>query len=98
MYSCIPEDKRGLFFFRFIIIVWPSFYVQIDVLQFVSRFRFYAKLSDFYVKLNVSNFVRNKFVLVLVLIDLIRFEFTQIVLDQFVLILINLNCIRSICT
>ncbi len=47
-YSCVPGDKGGLIFFRLRNFIRRSFYVQIDVLQFVSCVRFYAKL-------NVSN-------------------------------------------
>ncbi len=47
-YLCVPGDKGGSIFFRLRIFFWRSFYVQIDVLQFVSHVRFYAKL-------NVSN-------------------------------------------
>ncbi len=46
--------KGDQFFFRRDFF-WRSFYVQIGVLQFISRVRFYADLSDFYTKLNVSN-------------------------------------------
>ncbi len=84
MYSHVPEGKGRLIFFRLWIFFWCLFYVQIGVLQFVSRVQFYAKTSDFYAKLNVTNFLCNKFVSNLVQIDLIQFEFS--------------NCIRSICT
>jgi hypothetical protein len=47
-YSRVPGDKGGLILFRLGIFFWHSFYVQTDVLQFVSRVQFYAKL-------NVSN-------------------------------------------
>jgi hypothetical protein len=45
MYSRIPEDKGGPFFYRLKNIFWRSFYVQIGVLQFVSHVQFYAKLN-----------------------------------------------------
>jgi hypothetical protein len=54
-YSRVPGDKRGSIFFRLKNFFRRSFYVQIDVLQFVSPVRFYAKSSNFYAKLNVSN-------------------------------------------
>jgi hypothetical protein len=47
-YSCVPGDKGGLISFRLKNFFRCSFYVQIDVLQFVLRVNFYAKL-------NVSN-------------------------------------------
>ncbi len=45
MYSHVPGDKGGSIFFRLRIFFWRSFYVQIDVLHFVSRVQFYAKLN-----------------------------------------------------
>ncbi len=53
-HSRIPGGKGGLIFFRQDFFQ-RSFYVQIGVLQIVSRAQFYAKLSDFYAKLNVTN-------------------------------------------
>jgi hypothetical protein len=43
IYSCIPGGQGGPFFFRHDFF-WRLFYVQIGVLQFVSRVQFYAKL------------------------------------------------------
>jgi hypothetical protein len=54
-YLHVPGDKGGSIFFRLRIFFRHSFYVQIDVLQFVSPVQFYAKSSNFYAKLNVSN-------------------------------------------
>ncbi len=36
-YSRVPGDKGGSIIFRLRIFFWRLFYVQIDVLQFVSR-------------------------------------------------------------
>ncbi len=83
-YFCVPGDKGGPIFFRLQNYFRRSFYVQIGVLQFVSRVQFYAKASDFLREIECIKFVCNKFVLNLVQIDLIQFE--------------NSNCIRSICT
>jgi hypothetical protein len=47
-YSRVPGDKGGPTSYRLRIFFWHSFYVQIGVLQFVSRVQFHAKL-------NVSN-------------------------------------------
>ncbi len=44
-YLQVPGDKGGSIFFRLRNLFWRSFYVQIDVLQFVSRVRFYAKMN-----------------------------------------------------
>jgi hypothetical protein len=55
MYSRIPGGKGGSIFLRLKIFFWRLFYVQIGVLQFVSRVQLYAKLSNFYAKLNVTN-------------------------------------------
>jgi hypothetical protein len=68
MYSPVPGDKEGSIFFRLRDFFWRSFYVQIDVLQFVSPVRILCKIE-------CIEFVCNEFVLVLVQIDLIQFKF-----------------------
>jgi hypothetical protein len=54
---CIPAylGIKGDQFFSDLTIFLALVYVQIGVLQFVSRVQYYAKLSDFYAKLNVTN-------------------------------------------
>ena len=56
-FLCIPAylGIKGDRCFSDLRFFWRSFYVQIGVLQYVSRVQFYAKLSDFYAKLNVLN-------------------------------------------
>jgi hypothetical protein len=76
--------KGDQFFFRLENLFRRLFYIQIGVLQFVSRVQFYAKIVRFLCKIKCIEFLCNKFVLVLVQIDLLQFEFS--------------NCIRSICT
>jgi hypothetical protein len=52
-YSRVPRDKGGPIFYRLKNFFWHSFYVQIGVLQFELRVRFYAKLNVS--NLNVTN-------------------------------------------
>ncbi len=45
MYSCVPGDQGGLIVFGLQDFFRRSFYIQIGILQFVLRVRFYAKLN-----------------------------------------------------
>ncbi len=83
-YSRVHGDKGGSFFFRLGIFFRRSFYVQIGVLQFVSRVQCLHEIVRFLRRVECNKFVCNKFVSNLIQIDLIQFE--------------NSNCIRSICT